>query len=128
MNLSRHCLVALGVVLLPSLILAADDKKLILIAGKPSHPPLMHEFRAGCLLLAQCLKKVNGLTVEVHDQGWVRDEATFEDADAIVIFADGGGRHPALQGNHLETLDAMSTCTHAIRFGNRTSKISPSIP
>ena len=108
MNLSRHCLVALGVVLLPSLILAADDKKLILIAGKPSHPPLMHEFRAGCLLLAQCLKKVNGLTVEVHDQGWVRDEATFEDADAIVIFADGGGRHPALQGNHLETLDVLA--------------------
>ena len=26
------------------------DKRIVLIAGKPSHPPGMHEFRAGCLL------------------------------------------------------------------------------
>lgn len=44
---------------------AKDGKKLILIAGKPSHPPLMHEFRAGCLLLEKCLQNVEGLTVEV---------------------------------------------------------------
>lgn len=83
------------------------DKKLILIAGKPSHPPLMHEFRAGCLLLEKCLQEVEGLTVEVHDNGWVDDEATFDDADAVVIYADGGGKHPALQGDHLTTLQKL---------------------
>ncbi|CAN5475231.1 hypothetical protein BH23VER1_BH23VER1_21530 [soil metagenome] len=35
----------------PSVTAAEESKKLVLIAGKPSHPPLMHEFRAGCLLL-----------------------------------------------------------------------------
>lgn len=88
-------------------VASAADKKLILIAGKPSHPPLMHEFRAGCMLLEECLKDVPGLNVEVHDMGWVDDESTFEDADAVVIFADGGRKHPALQGNNLATLQKL---------------------
>ena len=67
----------------------------------------MHEFRAGCLLLQQCLKDVEGLEVEVHTNGWVSDEQVLQEADAIVIFADGGGGHPALQGNHMATLDAL---------------------
>ncbi|MDG2167498.1 MAG: ThuA domain-containing protein [Opitutales bacterium] len=83
------------------------DKKLVLIAGKPSHPPMMHEFRAGALLLEKCLEDVKGLTVEVHDNGWVNDEATFDDADAVVIFADGGKKHPALQGDNLKTLQKL---------------------
>jgi len=43
----------------------ADGKhKLVIIAGKPSHPPRQHEFRAGTILLAKCLKDVPGLAVE----------------------------------------------------------------
>lgn len=95
----------LGFGLLTSL--TAADKKLVLIAGKPSHPPMMHEFRAGSLLLEQCLQGVKGLKVEVHDMGWVDDESTFRDADAVVIYADGGPKHPALQGEHLKTLQKL---------------------
>ena len=86
---------------------AAEKKKLVLIAGSPSHPPLMHEFRAGCLLMQQCLKDVENLEVEVHVNGWASDEATLDTADAIVIFADGGGRHPALQKDRMGRLDAL---------------------
>jgi len=90
------------------LVTAADKpRKLVLIAGKPSHPPGMHEFRAGSLLLEKCLKGVPGFTIEVHTNGWVRDEKTFADADAVVIYADGGGGHPAVQGNHKEVLGAL---------------------
>jgi hypothetical protein len=86
----------------------ADGKrKLVLIAGKPSHPPRMHEFRAGSLLLQKCLADVPGLVVEVHDMGWVKDEKTFDDADAVVIYADGGAGHPALQGDHLAKLKSL---------------------
>ncbi len=87
---------------------AADaPHKLIIIAGKPSHPPLMHEFRAGSLLMEKCLKGTPGLTVEVHTNGWVQDEKAFEGASAVFIYADGGGGHPAVQGNHKETLAAL---------------------
>ncbi|MBX7208562.1 MAG: ThuA domain-containing protein [Verrucomicrobiaceae bacterium] len=78
--------------------------KLVFIAGKPSHPPGMHEFRAGTMLLEKCLKSVPDLVVDRHEMGWVKDEATFADADAVVIYADGGAKHPAVMDGHLETL------------------------
>jgi type 1 glutamine amidotransferase len=85
---------------------AAETKsrKLVLIAGKPSHPPMMHEFRAGTILLEKRLQGMPGLVVERHEQGWVRDEATLDDAAAVVIFSDGGGGHPALQEQRLARL------------------------
>jgi len=72
-------------------------RKLILIAGKPSHPPMMHEFRAGTILLEKRLKEIPGLIVERHEMGWVEDEKTFDDVDAIVCFSDGNRRHPVLE-------------------------------
>ena len=85
----------------------APAKKLILIAGKPSHPLGMHEFNAGCELLKKCLSGVKGLEVEVHNNHWVSDDKVLETADAVVIYADGGGGHPALQGNHRELLQKL---------------------
>ena len=67
-------LVVAALVAFSGSLVAGETKKLVLIAGKPSHPPLMHEFRAGCFLLQQCLKGVEGLSVDVHTEGWVSDE------------------------------------------------------
>jgi type 1 glutamine amidotransferase len=68
----------------------------------------MHEFRAGAMLLEKCLKAgAPGLVVEMHDMGWVKDEATFADATAVVIYADGRAGHPAVQENHLATLKGL---------------------
>ena len=91
----------------------AADKKIVLIAGKPSHGPGAHEHRAGCLLLQKCLAGFPGVKVFVYDGGWptkqvdgqtVDNDAVLEDADAIVIYSDGGVKHPALGGEHLATL------------------------
>ena len=86
----------------------AADKKIILIAGKPSHPPGMHEFRAGSLLLQQCLAGVKGVSVIVYSNGWPNVENAFEGANAVVIYADGGGGHPAVQKDHKEILGALA--------------------
>jgi type 1 glutamine amidotransferase len=85
----------------------AKDKKLVIIAGNKSHPPLRHEFRAGCLILEKGLAKVKGLQVELHTNHWVSNEATLEDADAIFIYSDGKVRHPAVQDDHLATLTRL---------------------
>ncbi len=82
-----------------------NTKKLVLIAGRPSHPKMMHEFRAGTILLEKRLQGIAGLVVERHENGWVTDESTFDDASAIVIFSDGGGGHPAIQENRLQLLE-----------------------
>ena len=78
--------------------------KLVFIAGKPSHPPRMHEFNAGVQILAKCLKNYPGLELSVNLNGWPRDEAVFDGAAGILIYADGGGGHPAVQKDRLAFL------------------------
>jgi hypothetical protein len=90
-----------------ALTAGAATKKIILIAGKPSHPPGMHEFRAGCLLLQSCLAQIPGVTTLVYSNGWPDSVAAFDSADAVVIYADGGGGHPAIQADHLQILDGL---------------------
>ncbi|HEX5222999.1 MAG TPA: ThuA domain-containing protein [Verrucomicrobiae bacterium] len=85
----------------------AADKKIVFIAGKPSHGPGQHEHRAGCLLLQSCLKDVPGVTSVVYSNGWPADARALEGAATIVIYADGGGGHPFLQADRLKTIGAL---------------------
>lgn len=85
----------------------AADKKVLLIAGLPSHGPGAHEHNAGVLLLQKCLANVAGLKTEVALNGWPTDAAAFNGVDAVVIYCDGGARHAALQNGNLGALDAV---------------------
>ncbi len=71
----------------------AADKKIVLIAGSPSHGYLEHEHRAGCLLFQKCLAGTPGVNVIVSSNGWPKDPAVLEGADAVVVFCTGGGSH-----------------------------------
>ena len=68
-------------------------KKVLFLAGKPSHANGEHEFRAGCMLLADALNE-SGANIEakVHFYGWPEDESIFDGVDACIIYADAGGR------------------------------------
>jgi type 1 glutamine amidotransferase len=85
----------------------ADDKRIVMIAGKPSHGPGEHEFRAGLLLFQKCLAGYPGIQVEVYSNGWVPNSDLLKGAAAIIIYSDGGAGHPALQGDHLQVLGAL---------------------
>jgi type 1 glutamine amidotransferase len=76
---------------------AFPKKKIVFVAGKPSHAPGQHEHRAGCMLLADQLNK-SGLPIEavVTTNGWPQDKSVFDGASAVVIYSDGGGGHPAI--------------------------------
>ena len=90
---------------------AADSpKRLVLVAGKPSHPPRMHEFNAGVQLLAKCLRQVPQVETDVVLNGWPADEQVFDRADAIVFYMDGGGGHELVQekGRRLKLADAWA--------------------
>ena len=93
-------------------------QKLVLVAGKPSHPPRMHEYNAGVQLLAKCLAQgAPALKVEVVLNGWPADEAVFNDADAVVFYMDGGPGHEAVQetGGRLAKIDEWTK--HGVGFG-----------
>jgi hypothetical protein len=104
----KRWLLALFIGLVGWVNASGADKTILLIAGKPSHPPGMHEFRAGCLLLQQCLRGLPGLTTVVYSNGWPTEENAFAKADAVVIYADGGAGHPAIQGDHRQILGALA--------------------
>lgn len=83
-----------------------NRKKIVLIAGTKSHGYGSHEHKAGCMLLAEALN-ASGLPVQaqVVTEGWPKDESILDDADSIVIYADGGGRHPF--NKHLDKIDSL---------------------
>lgn len=103
----------LTALLVPLLLLSAhgapqEKRKLVLVAGKMSHGPGDHEFRAGSMLLQKCLASFPGLEVVVVSNGWPEDVAVFEGAAAIVCYADGGGGHPFIQGERAKLIDGFA--------------------
>ncbi len=79
------------------------EKKVVFIAGKPSHAYGDHEHYAGSLILAEVVERSNsGVKCTVIRNGWPQDDSILDSADAIVIYSDGGKGHPSLP--HLERL------------------------
>lgn len=101
----KSILIALLALALPAI--AADKKLVVMIAGKPSHGPAQHEHNAGVLLFKKCLEQNSGDKVEIkhHLNGEWPAQDELSKADTIVIYADGGGGHPALQADRLQQLD-----------------------
>jgi type 1 glutamine amidotransferase len=76
-------------------------KKVVFVAGTPSHAPGDHEHRAGTMLLAkklmEALPDVEAVTTHY---GYPEDTSIFDGADTIVVYCDGGGNH--LLNNHVD--------------------------
>ncbi len=86
---------------------APATRKIVLVAGPPSHGPGEHEHRAGCLLLQKCLNQQPGINAVVVSNGWPADVSVFNGASAIVVYSDGGDGHPFIQDDRLKTLGAI---------------------
>jgi len=83
-------------------------KKIVFIAGNPSHGPGEHEHRAGCMLLAEHLNQ-SGLPIDaiVTTNGWPSDESIFDGAAAVIIYSDGGTGHPVV--DHLASFKKLAS-------------------
>ena len=82
-----------------------DKKKVVMVAGKPSHGPGSHEHNAGVLLLRSCLDQLPETIAATYLNGWPSDPTAFDNADTILLFMDGGGGHPMIQGDGLSQVD-----------------------
>jgi type 1 glutamine amidotransferase len=130
-------LILIGTAIGVSLPVRGADKRIVLIAGKPSHPPGMHEFRAGCLLMQKALTGVPGVTVQVYDGGWpskmvegarVDDSAALDNADAVLIYADGGRGNPAIQGDRMKVIDALAAKGVGLGFAHYGVEVPAGAP
>ena len=109
-------------------------KRLVLIAGRPSHPAGMHEFRAGSLLMQKALSGIPNLRVDVYTNGWpsrmvdgksVDDHAALEGADALLIYSDGGTGHPALQNDRAAVVDRLAARGAGLGFAHYAVEVPP---
>ena len=81
-------------------------RKIVFVAGRPSHGYGTHEHYAGFVLLAGRLREnVPGIQTVIHRNGWPKDPAAFDGANAIVINCNGGGGHVVMK--HLDQIDAL---------------------
>ena len=79
-------------------------KRVLLIAGTPSHNAGDHEFFAGTAILMNLLKQTDGVFPIMARDGWPKNEKLFDTADVIVMYLDGRNGHPAVKGKRLEML------------------------
>lgn len=116
---------------------AQATKQIVLIAGRPSHPPGMHEFRAGCLLFQKALAGVPGVNVQVYFNGWpsktvdgqvVDDNAALDKADAVLIYADGGKGNPAIQGDRIKVVDQLAARGAGLGFAHYAVEVPTGEP
>ncbi|HET6575563.1 MAG TPA: ThuA domain-containing protein [Fimbriiglobus sp.] len=111
MPLSRRDFLATSTAVLGATAAGAADpptpRRLVMLAGSPSHGPGAHEFNAGVLLLAKCLAGVKGLTTTVARNGYPQDDSALDGADAILCYADGGAGHPLIRGRRLQRVGAL---------------------
>jgi len=130
-------IVALTAAVVAALPARGADKRIVLIAGKPSHPPGEHEFRAGSLLMQKALSGVPGVKVDVYDMGWparmvdgnrVEDSSLLDGADAVLIYADGRTGNPAIQGDHTQVLDALAAKGIGLGFAHYGVEVPPGAP
>lgn len=72
--------------------IAQEQKKIVLIAGKKTHPAAMHEYIKTVRLIKVMLDNatnLHGITTEIHLEGWPENPATLDNADLIMTISDG---------------------------------------
>lgn len=91
----------------PTSVVAHAKPRIVFLAGNPSHGFGSHEHAAGCRILAQSIEKSTdgAVTCEVYTGGWPENDEVLDGASSIVMYADGGGGHPALA--HLPRLRTL---------------------
>lgn len=89
---------------------ATDSRKIVFIAGTPSHAEGEHDWDKDATLLKKCLDaSPNAGTFEtsIHFDGWPVDPDALTGAGAVVLISDGLGGHPLAQPERLEQMRAL---------------------
>jgi hypothetical protein len=76
---------------------APSRKKVLLLAGRPSHGFGAHDHFAGMTLITKWLNEnTPDIAASVHPNGWPADAAAFDNAAAVVMYCDGDMPMPPL--------------------------------
>ena len=87
--------------------MAEGRKKIVMVAGTPSHGIGEHEYNAGTRLLKKCLDRLPNVVTSVYSNGWPHDPTAFDNADTILLYMNGGSKHPVIHRNRLTEIDQL---------------------
>lgn len=111
-------------IMLKRLPMQEGKKKVVFVPGRPSHGYGAHEHMAGCRLLMLALtENMPQFEAAIYEGGWPSDPTAFDNADAVVVYCDGGPGH--LLNSHLEEFQKLMddgvglACIH---YGVETTK------
>ena len=81
---------------------AATIAKIVLIPGRvKGHDTIgHHDYLAGCTLLAFLLEQTAGVETVVGRDGWLTDDAMFDDAHTAIFYAGGSCMQSVLESPH----------------------------
>lgn len=85
----------------------AGQTKIVFVAGSNFFKPGEHEYLGGCAVLMNLVRQTPK-TFPVLAVDWPTKRETFADAKAIVLFCDGGDKHPILNESRLAELNALA--------------------
>lgn len=104
-------------------------KKLVMIAGKPSHGPLLHEFNAGVQLLDNCLQQGQDKVLSaVYLNGWPKDPTAFDNADGVFFYMDGRQKHEIAQTRErIAQIDALAAKGVGIGCAHYGVEVEPGV-
>jgi type 1 glutamine amidotransferase len=85
----------------------AAPRKIVLVAGSPSHGPGEHEFNAGVILIEKSLRQNKDIEPVIVKNGWPADESILDGAASIVFYLDGGDKSPLIQQDRLAKLGKL---------------------
>lgn len=81
--------------------------KIVLLAGSVSNKAGQHEYFAGCAMMMEWLRQTPGVWPVMAAEGWPQNEAIFDGAKAVVVYADGGAKLPFLEPARWEKIEAL---------------------
>ncbi len=83
---------------------------LLLCQGPDGHPTGTHEYKAGVGIMAECLKRVEGLEVTVAnaDEPWSDGPDLLQKTDGVVMYLSEGARWAHADADRLEALAQLA--------------------
>src|SRR5690242_10257043 len=84
------CLGAWLLIIGPSVSLAAEPPRILIVVGPSNHPPGSHEVAAGGRVMKYCLENaanVPGLKADLFSE-WPKDQAVLDAARTVVFIGD----------------------------------------
>lgn len=102
----------------------ADPKatKIVLVAGSNFFKAGEHEYVAGCLALMDLLRQTPDVA-PVLALDWPKDAETFAGAKAVVLFCDGGDKHPVAQADRMEQVRKLADAGVGLVLFHQTADV-----